>query len=395
MTQMKNFFAFLFFIHLSFAIIAQDSAGIQFQDLSWEKALEAAQDGDKIIFVDAYTTWCGPCKWMNANVFPVDEVGEFYNANFVNIKLDMEKGEGVEFARKYSVRAYPSLLFIDADGELVHQGVGSRAPSDFVALGEAAVDPNRQAGALKRKYDAGERNPDFLRNFAKASQESNIGNTEEITAAYLTSQADWTTLENTNFIFEMMPYDNMDNKLFKYVKENRQRFATTIGADKVDDKLKTGVLYSMMKNRVNDPAKVEAAFKEIFPKKGEQFASEWNLQQLMRAQGEEGLKKFMNAAVDHFGKYESDDWGMYNSIAWSFYENTGNKDYLKEAAGCAEKSVAIKSNFYNNDTAAALFLKLKQKEKGILYANEAIRLGKEAGEDTSATENLLRQLNEL
>jgi thiol-disulfide isomerase/thioredoxin len=392
---MKNFFALLFFIHLSFAIIAQDSAGIQFEDLSWEEALEVAQDEDKIIFVDAYTTWCGPCKWMNANVFSVDEVGEFYNANFVNVKLDMEKGEGPKFARKYRVQAYPSLLFIDADGELVHQGVGSRAPADFVALGEAAADPNRQAGSLKRKYDAGERSPEFLRNFAKASQESRIGNTEEITEAYLASQEDWTTLENTNFIFEMMPYDNMDHKLYKYVRENRERFSTTIGAAKVDDKLKAGVLYSMMRKRVTDPAEIEAAFKEVFPKKGAEFASEWNLQQLMRAQDEEGKKKFMNAAVDHFGKYESSNWDMYNSIAWSFYESTENKDYLEKAASWAEKSIALESNFYNNDTAAALFLKLKQKEKGIQYAKEAIRLGKEAGEDTTPTEDLLKQLSEL
>ena len=83
--------------------------------------------------MDAYTTWCGPCKRMAAEVFTEPEVGRFYNENFINVKIDMEKGEGIELARQYDVYAYPTLLFINGEGELVHRGLGYQ---DFVQFYE-------------------------------------------------------------------------------------------------------------------------------------------------------------------------------------------------------------------------------------------------------------------
>ncbi len=390
---MKNLFTLLFVLHLSFAMLAQESAGIQFEHLSWEETMKKAQEEDKIIFVDAYTTWCGPCKWMTANVFPTEEVGSYYNATFVNLKMDMEKGEGLDFARKYKVRAYPSLLFINGEGELVHQAIGSRAPEDFLDLGHAAMDPDRQAGALMKKYEAGDRSPEFLRKYARAMKESRLADADEAVNTYLDTQKDWTALDNTKFIFDMAPSDKIDHKLTKYIADNKDHFYQVIGQEDVDGKLKMAVLYSVMRQRITDLSKVEAAFAKLFPEQGKQFAAEWNLQQLSRSPSSKD--QFLDAAVDYFKKYEADNWNFYNSIAWSVYEMTEDAAYLTEAAKWAEKSVALESNYYNNDTAAAIHLKLKNKAKGIKYAQEAIKLGKKDGEDTSATEDLLKQLNEL
>ena len=392
---MKNLFTLLFVLHLSVALMAQESAGIQFEHLSWEETLKKAEAEDKLIFVDAYTTWCGPCKWMSANVFPEQKVGDYYNAQFVNLKLDMEKGEGIEFAKKYKVSAFPTLLFIDGSGELMHQSRGSRDPDAFIALGEAANDPNRQAGALKRKYDAGERSPEFLRNFAIASNDSGIGNAEEIANTYLATQKDWNTPENLKFIYELTPYDNMDHKLFQYIADNKETFYAAIGKEDVNGKLKTGVLYSMMRKRVNDKEQVKEAYGKIFPELKEQYADEWEMNNAMRARTPEQRQKFMELAVQYFDKYEADSWNMYNSVAWTFYEMTEDVALLEKAKVWAEKSVALESNYYNNDTAAAICLKLKNKKDGIKYANEAIRLAKEEGSDYKETQKLLEQLNTL
>ena len=89
--------------------------------MSMNEALAAQQEEPKKIMIDVYTTWCGPCKWMAKNTFTDKAVGEYFNANFVNAKFDMEKGEGPELAQLYQVRAYPTLLFISAAGELVHR----------------------------------------------------------------------------------------------------------------------------------------------------------------------------------------------------------------------------------------------------------------------------------
>ncbi|GAH00631.1 unnamed protein product, partial [marine sediment metagenome] len=68
--------------------------GINFNVHSFEEAIKTAKAENKLIFVDAYTTWCGPCKWMSKNVFTEGKVGDYFNESFVNVKIDMEKGEG-------------------------------------------------------------------------------------------------------------------------------------------------------------------------------------------------------------------------------------------------------------------------------------------------------------
>ena len=64
--------------------------GMEFFHGKWEDALKMAQEQNKLIFVDSYTTWCGPCKRMSAQVFPKPEIGAFFNANFINVKMNME-----------------------------------------------------------------------------------------------------------------------------------------------------------------------------------------------------------------------------------------------------------------------------------------------------------------
>ena len=103
------------------AILAQNTeGGIQFIHDNYNEAIAKAKSEKKIIFLDAYTTWCGPCKMMSKLTFTVPEVGSFFNKNFVNLKFDMEKGDGPMLQQKFDVVAYPTLLFIDSSGKLVH-----------------------------------------------------------------------------------------------------------------------------------------------------------------------------------------------------------------------------------------------------------------------------------
>ena len=71
-----------------------------FQELTLEGALEKAKTGNKYVFVDCYTSWCGPCKLMTENIFPSKTVGDYMNNRFVCVKFDMEKYQKVIDARK-------------------------------------------------------------------------------------------------------------------------------------------------------------------------------------------------------------------------------------------------------------------------------------------------------
>jgi thioredoxin 1 len=121
------------------AAIAAQPIGIVFTDGSWAKILEKAKKENKLIFFDAYTSWCGPCKNLQKTVFTRKDVGDFYNKNFINVKRDMEEGEGPALAERYPIDGYPTLFFIDGNGKIVQKQLGALKPDQFIALGKSVA----------------------------------------------------------------------------------------------------------------------------------------------------------------------------------------------------------------------------------------------------------------
>ena len=94
--------------------------------------------------MDAYASWCGPCKAMQTKVFPEKAVGDYFNANFVNVKIDMEEGEGPAIAKKYQVRSYPTFFFIDpASGKIVNQALGYRTSDQLIQIGQQTKEKKK------------------------------------------------------------------------------------------------------------------------------------------------------------------------------------------------------------------------------------------------------------
>jgi thiol:disulfide interchange protein len=114
--------------------IAQEKkTGIQFFDGSWKEAVAKAKAEHKCIFLDAYASWCGPCKTMDREVYVNPAVADYLDRKFVAVRVDMEKGEGPALAKKFtSIDGYPSLLFFDGDGQLAKTILGSRSPDEFL-----------------------------------------------------------------------------------------------------------------------------------------------------------------------------------------------------------------------------------------------------------------------
>jgi thiol-disulfide isomerase/thioredoxin len=117
---------------------------------AWATVLAKAKQENKLIFLDGFATWCGPCKKMDQETYKDQAVADFFNANFINVKYDMEKGEGKTLAEKYLVEAYPNLMFINSDGVMLHKGVGFLEAAEFVNLGKDAKNPASQYYTLKK-----------------------------------------------------------------------------------------------------------------------------------------------------------------------------------------------------------------------------------------------------
>ena len=132
---------FLAFLFPSVQLSAQDKE-IDFSTNPWDWILAEAKVKKKLIFIDAYTSWCGPCKWAAKYVFTNKDVAIYYNENFINVSMDMEKGEGIAFAKRFRVNAYPTFLIINDRLEIVSRMEGvdqtKRFFTQFIEFGKNA-----------------------------------------------------------------------------------------------------------------------------------------------------------------------------------------------------------------------------------------------------------------
>lgn len=118
---------------------AKKPGHIVFIENSWTEALHQARVQNKYIFVDAYASWCGPCKLLKATTFRRDKVADFYNGNFINVSIDMEKGDGPALAEAWGVTAYPTLIVFDQNGKPVLGTMGYLDANDLIRFGKQAL----------------------------------------------------------------------------------------------------------------------------------------------------------------------------------------------------------------------------------------------------------------
>lgn len=119
---------------------SKTETGIQFVEANWEKAIAEAKKQKKMIFIDAYTSWCGPCRMLKQNTFTDKAAGDYFNKHFINIALDMEKGDGIAFAQKYQIAAYPTLLIMDAEQKSVSMSEGYINPGQLIEFGKYVIN---------------------------------------------------------------------------------------------------------------------------------------------------------------------------------------------------------------------------------------------------------------
>ncbi len=203
---------FLIWVSFCLAIVAQavgaprteDPAGIKFFTGSWKDVLAEAKRQNKPVFVDIYTTWCGPCKLMAKEAFPNPKVGEKFNASFISYQIDAEKGEGVEIAKKYAVDAYPTALYVSANGTLIHRAVGYSGIKGLLTEAERALTGEKETYTLammEKDYAIGKRDIAFLSTYLakRASTDKPNGDALDVYLK-LIPRHDWTSDTNLYII---------------------------------------------------------------------------------------------------------------------------------------------------------------------------------------------------
>jgi thioredoxin len=117
---------------------------IRFRKISWQDALKTATENHKYIFMDAYASWCGPCKLLKRTTFRDKETAAFFNEHFINLTIDMEKGEGIDLAALWEIQAYPTMIIFDASGNPILKTIGFLEPRDLIEFGRHALEKKQE-----------------------------------------------------------------------------------------------------------------------------------------------------------------------------------------------------------------------------------------------------------
>ncbi len=376
-----------------FSLGLLNAQGIEFFQGTWKEALAEAQKQDKIIFVDAYAVWCGPCKRMSREVFTDEAVGAFYNKHFINVKLDMERGEGLEFRKKYPVSAFPTLYYIDHSGETVHRVRGARPADAFLQLGKEVLSKIDRSGQYAEAYEKGDRSPELVYNYIAALNRAGKSSLK-ITNDYLRDQQDPGSEANLRIIFEGMT--EADSRVFEYFARYREAIVALESEEAYREKLLQACRTTVDKaiefeyrNLVDDAI---GKVKIYYPEEAERFELEAEMEYAMALNDGKAYAK--NARK--YGKKIADgDPQILNKLAQDLAINfEEDADAMKEAEDLAKEAVRHADAYGYYLTYASILARNGKREEAIKVANQSLELAKAEGEQAVQTvQRFLEKLN--
>jgi thioredoxin-related protein len=229
--------------------------GIAFEKGDWQSVTQKAINAHKLLYVDVYTSWCAPCKFMAKKYFPEKEAGDSYNNRFISYQIDAEKGEGVEIARKYAVNGFPTNLFIDpTNGNIVYRIMGMpETLSDFIQNGTIALeeynDPMKPA-QYAAKLHSGKYDHRFLRRYLEKNKRLRADN-DPLIDIYLDKLASEKISDSTLLL--ITDYQTgVDNKGFRVLDANKSRLDALMNRPGYFDDAKERYYYQSLEKAVSD-----------------------------------------------------------------------------------------------------------------------------------------------
>ncbi len=372
--------------------------GIKFYSGPWTEALKMAKAQNKPIMMDAYTTWCGPCKMMAAKTFKEKEVAEFYNKNFFNVKFDMEKGDGLMLAKKYKVSAYPTILYIDADGKLIHKAVGYTGGKEFLEEGMNALDPQKSIFAFIDRYKKGDRDTAYL--YQLITRTSSVDDSvNKLAVESYTAQLPVEQLAKNGHYFNVLQ-DNIRgiaSPQYMYVRSNRSLFENRYGKERVNEIIYGNAMDEVYAAAKNKDAKAFQEAHQVLNDNADDRLKSHIARADLKYYDAMGLEaKYKRTTFEIADNYAKGDPEMLNELAWNMYEKYPKDQMcMDKAAEWSQKSIKIHETHYILDTYAHVLYaqgKYKEAEK---VADRSISLAKEANEDDPSSEELLEKLHKM
>ena len=236
---------------MTVAVMWAQGVAFEPEGTTLEQASAKAKAENKLIFLDAYTQWCGPCKMMARTVFPQEAVGNALNPRFVSIKIDMESAYGAPLAKKLQITAYPSFVIYNADAQEIGRFLGGSNAEEFIKRVEEKSKDN-SSSSLQQRWKNGDRDPQFLKDYLAtltASYKQDEAN--EVAEAILAGKSETFAADSTLRDIFMMNITNPFSEAFLYTARNPQALSAQIGERAVEMKIRN-VLGNYQRQIINE-----------------------------------------------------------------------------------------------------------------------------------------------
>ncbi|SIS96022.1 thioredoxin family protein [Chryseobacterium gambrini] len=378
------------------AITAFAQEAIKFEELPFKDLIAKAKKEKKIVFLDAYASWCGPCKMMERNVFTQKSVGDYFNANFVNARFDMEKGEGRDIAVKYGVRSYPTYLFLNGNGELVSQNFGYMEGSMFLTMAQDVNSPNNKKGSLKERFAKGEKDPDFLINIMKLNSSSDFNFAKQASERYFENKKATEEFSKDDvglLLFFLKSTEDKNYKVFTDRKAEIIKFLPEETYKEFDNQIKLGKIVEQSIDQQNKKINDDYFMKNAEPLVGKHDAEvKLNQMKLGYYEQNSNFPEYEKAALAYYRNSEAFEPNELLKAAWVFAEHVKTPSSLKKAAEWAEKSVMRGESSENTYILAKLYFLTGNKEMAKTYAEMSKNMATQAQKDSTLADELLKQI---
>lgn len=223
---------------MTVAVMWAQGVAFEPEGTTLEQASAKAKAENKLIFLDAYTQWCGPCKMMARTVFPQEAVGNALNPRFVSIKIDMESAYGAPLAKKLQITAYPTFVIFNADAQEIGRFLGGSNAEEFIKRVEEKSKDN-SSSSLQQRWKNGDRDPQFLKDYLAtltASYKQDEAN--EVAEAILAGKSETFAADSTLRDIFMKNITNPFSEAFLYTARNPQALSAQIGERAVEMKIR-------------------------------------------------------------------------------------------------------------------------------------------------------------
>jgi thioredoxin-related protein len=370
---------------LTSAVTAQET-GVRFEhSLSWAQVQAKAKAENKYIFMDCFTTWCGPCRHMRTVVFPQAEMGNYFNDKFVNIEVQLDTtakdddnvkswyADAHAIMTRYAIKAFPTYLIFAPDGRVLHRIVGGGTPKSFIKEVQEAFDTTKQYYTKLKQFENGRRDSGFLRQFAMQAHDAyDLPLGMKVAKAYLAGQPDLLTPAAIKLIY--LYTSSSTDEYFDFLSKHASEINAVLGAGNAENKIRTiflneGRVIRWNEKRASDWNNYQKKIAATLPSQANEITMRIDINFYLSKRDWPSFEKAITSYMKQYSRQMNN--GELNSIAWTVFESCSDMS-------CVSQILDLSSPLKNSnepaflDTYANLLYKSGKKTEAIAWEQKAV-----------------------